>query len=234
VENFMNQKAVYEVELLDYAISNASAIVAPNLDTRALQESMPVSLASEIIQQLAQVLDDQSFTALATRIAGQRAPAPASGYGLRLQADYKDGQPESMTFYRITDSWQSTALSLLGLAIALATHSHTGPIVPSAGIVLNSWKQLVRLRKPADALEIDTYEALTAALARLSMRTLSAKQPTALEVFDSRREGSVLSTIRDVIDGLKRLKQLSLVEVSSWGGNSGDDANESNRWQPKL
>jgi hypothetical protein len=75
---------------------------------------------------------------------------------------------------------------------------------------------------------------LTAALARLSMRTLSAKQPTALEVFDSRREGSVLSTIRDVIDGLKRLKQLSLVEVSSWGGNSGDDANESNRWQPKL
>jgi len=230
----MNQKAVYEVELLDYALSNASAIVAPTLDTRSLQESIPVDLAAELTRQLVAVLEDESFTAVSTRIANQRAPAPASGYGLRLRAKYKDGQPESMTFYRITDSWQSTALSLVGLAIALATQSHPGPIVPSASLVLNSWKQLVTLRKPADALEIDTYEALTAALAKLSMRTLSAKQPTALEVFDSRPEGSVLPTARDAIDGLKRLKELNLVEVASWGRNSGDYANELNRWQPKI
>jgi hypothetical protein len=230
----MNQKAVYEVELLDYAIANALAIVAPDLNAQSLQESIRVDLAAEITRQLVQVLDNESFTAVSTRIANQRAPAAASGYGLRLRAEYKDGQPESMTSYRLTDSWQSTALSLLGLAIALATQSHTGPIVPSASIVLNSWKQLVTLRKPANALEIDTYEALTAAVARLSMRTLSAKQPTAVEVFDSRLEGSVMSTVADAIDGLKRLKELNLVEVASWGRNASDYANELNRWQPKV
>ena len=230
----MKHKAVYEVELIDYAVTNALEIVAPDVDTQSFQESMRVDLAAEITRQLVEVLEDESFTAVITRIANQRTPAAVSGYGLRLRAEYRNGQPESMTFYRITDSWQSTALSLIGLAIALATQSHTGPIVPSASIVLNSWKQLVTLKKPAHALEIDTYEALTAALARLSMRTLSAKQPTAIEVFDSRLEESVMSTAADAIDGLKRLKELNLVEVTSWGRNSSDYANESNRWQPKI
>ena len=225
---------MYEVELLEYALSNASPIVAPDLDTSSLQESLPADLVAELTRQLAEVLEDSSFTSVSTRIHNQTAPAAQSGYGLRLRKKYKDGEPDSMTFYRIKDSWQSSALSLLGLAIALATHSNAGPIVPSASIVLNSWKQLVTLSKPADALEIDTYEAMIAAFAKLSMRILSAKQPTALEIFDARHVNSVISKASDAIDGLKRLKELNLVEVASWGGNSGDYSHEGNRWQPRI
>jgi hypothetical protein len=230
----MSQQAIFEYQVLEYAFSSASKAASLELDTGSLEESLPVNFAAELNQQLVDVLEDISFTAVVARIPNQQPPVPSPSYALRLRAKYKDGQLNSMTFYRIKDSWQSTALSLVSIAIALAAQSHTGVILPSASILLNSWKQFVALSRPKDDLEIDTYEALVRAMAKLAMKTLSARQPSAAEIFTARAESVVLSMISDVVDGLKRLKELSLIEIAAWGGHGGDYSHPENRWQPRI
>lgn len=229
----MSQQAIFEYQVLEYALSNASNYASVGIDANALEEALPFDCAQEISRQIVEVLDDSSFTEVVTRLPNQPPPASPSNYGLRLWTQRKDGQTTSVTFYRINDSWQSTALSLVSLGIALATKSHPGFIAPSAGILLNSWKQLVSL-KEKDRLEIDTYEALIRAMAKLATKTLSAKEPSPGEIFESRGECAVLATITDVTDGLKRLKELSLVEVTLWGGNAGDYSQKDNRWRPTI
>lgn len=230
----MSQQAVFESEVLDYAFSNAAKNASIDVDPGLLQESLAVDCAVELARQFVEVLENDSFTSTLARVPDQPPPAPLTSYGLRLRNKYKDGKVSSMTFYRIKDSWQSTALSLVSLGIALATNSHTGVIVPSAGIVLSSWKQFVVLSTPANHLEIDTYEALIRAMARLATKTLSAKEPSVEDILAARDEDSELASIPDVIDGLKRLKELNLIEVTQWGEHPGDYSHPGNRWRPRI
>src|SRR5258708_4171747 len=119
----MTEKALFEDESLKYAIANGAAKAGCDFEVACLTELLSVDMAAALIEQIVEVLESPLFTAVVERIPNQPSPQLPQGYGLRLRTRYKQGRAESMTFFRVKDSWQSTALSLVGLVLALATAS---------------------------------------------------------------------------------------------------------------
>lgn len=139
-----------------------------------------------------------------------------------------------MTFYRVKDSWQASCLSLAGLAIALSTSAAVGTITPAASLVFTTWKNLVTLRRPDDAIQLDTYEALVKAQVAFIKAKSAIKDPNIEDIYRAAQSGSTLGSVEQVLDGLKRLRECGLVEVSKWGQHSEDYLNPENKWRPKL
>jgi hypothetical protein len=230
----MKEKALFEDEALTYAIENAAAKVGFEFDVTTLDGLLSDDLFVALTVQIAEVLENPQFTDVVEKIPNQPPPPLPQGYGLRLRTRYKQGHTESMTFFRIKDSWQSTALSLIGLGLALAYANPIGAIIPAANLVLNTWKNFVVLRRPDDSLQIETYEALVNAQAEIAKSKSVAKNPTVEDIHRVGKTKPTLVTLDNVLDGLKRLRERNLVEVASWGKNSDDYSNIQNRWRPKL
>ena len=230
----MRELALFENEALHHALVDAAAKIDLKLDERSIEEALPDNLIILLTEQIVQVLEDPSFRDIVERIPNQPRPNQAEGYGLRLWARYKTSHPNSMTFYRIKDSWHSSCLSLAGLAIALATSATLGTIIPAAKLVLTTWKNLVTLRRPDDAIQIDTYEALVQAQAALLRTETSRKNPNAGDIYRSAKFGSTLESVEHVQNGLARLRERGLVEVSKWGEDSEDYQHPENTWRPRL
>lgn len=153
-------------------------------------------------------------------------PLPSrNGYGLQLHAKEIGGKTQSITFYRLKDTWVREALLLLGATLGIAMMSPAAA-VPALNFVYNGWRNLLKLQRPQDALLIDTYKAL---LASADTAEGEVRWPAARTV--SERSGL---TIEDTVAGLKRLSALDLTEVAQWADHSHDLENEHNIWKTKI
>ncbi len=230
----MKEFVLFEDEALDHTLVNGAQGIGLNLDARLIEEALPVELGAILTRQIIQVIEAPSFTEIVQRIQNQPPPNKPEGYQSRVWARYREGRTESMTFYRIKDSWQSHCLSLAGLAIALSLTATPSAIVPAANLLLTTWNNLVILRRPDDALMLDTYEALIKAQAALLSRGAIVKDPDVEDICREIQSGVSLISCEEVLEALKNLRERGLVEVSYWGHHSGDYADMENRWRPKL
>jgi hypothetical protein len=230
----MDEKVLFEDEAILYVLTNGASMIGLDLDARQFEESLPIDLSVKLTKQIVAVLEDPSFTALVEKIPDQQPPILPEGYGLRLRAVYTKGHPHLMAFYRVKSSWQASCLALVGLGVAIAVSSASGAIVPAAGLVLATWQSIVTLRRPDDAIQLDTYDALIKAQAALLKTTSASKDPTIRNILGAAEPGSTLDSFEKVLTGLTRLRERGVVEVSRWGKDSDDYSNPENRWRPKL
>lgn len=232
----MPEQSFFENEALTDAITAGLRHLGLNQTADRIEERIPTESAISLLKQIHSILEDPSFaSSIIARVPGQSPPsAPPGSLSSRLWIQYGEDKPEKMVFYRVKDSWQTTCLSLVGLTFALFAGSATAVIVPASGLLLNTWRNIVALRRPEDSLLLDAYESLLRAQASLLDESSGKRAPDVTDIHAAARQGSTLQSIEDTITGLKRLRDKGLVEVCDWAANSGDYDNPQNRWRPRL
>ncbi|MCA9139907.1 MAG: hypothetical protein KDB00_24205 [Planctomycetales bacterium] len=223
-------QSLYENEALKHVVADGARRVGMHLDVVPFLDSLAMESIHALHEQFLQVLEHDDLSDFVERKRNQSPPDPDAGYGMRLRAEYQDGAPVAMTFYRVKDSWQANCLSLTGLALALASYSPNA-MVPAASLVLNTWKNLINLRRPDDAAQLDAYEAMLKAKAALVQKS-DKRDPSVREILASSNDLNTAS-LDEMIDGLNRLRLQGLSEVSDWGCASMDYENPENRWRPR-
>ena len=150
----------------------------------------------------------------------------SDGFGAVLRRQIKDGKSQSITFYRLKDTWVRDSLLLLGatIGVVIATPAAT---VPAATLVKNLFSNLLTLRRDANAGELlDAYDALLNAIVSVG----SGPWPSTLQIQTLNSSMS----LADITASLRRLKDLDLIEVNEWGDGCLDFEHPENRWKPKL
>ena len=143
---------------------------------------------------------------------------------LRLNTSVK---PQKIAFLRITDAALEIIVPLVSMAL-VAWDGDVKAVVAGPQSVSMLWKDLTTLEGDTDGVPIDVYEALVAVSA--AKRTAKEGAPTTQEIAGRVPTRSVL----EVGTGLKRLVDLKLIEVASWGGSDGDLSHGGNAWRVRL
>jgi len=178
---------------------------------------------------LGDLLADERFSDCVEISTGFNPPPAADALGWRIGRKTKDGVTRQMRFYKAKSVWKTQAASLVGIALALALtpinpFAAAGAVAPTLVLVATAWDNLVKLERPQDGHAIDAYEALLKA--ELTGKNDTATGPTTAEIHAASGQTDIAVTLA----GLKRLKDLGLVDVAEWGSLSGDVDAPGNRW----
>lgn len=224
-------QSLYENEALEHLVADGARRLNLQLDTSLVLDLLTMEIACNLHHQALQVLEQDDLKGVVERELDQSPPNRDAGYGMRLRTDYQGSTPNAMTFYRIKDSWQANCLSLAGLALALASASPSA-VVPAASLLLNTWNNLVILRRPEDAAQLDAYESMVRAKVMLVQKK-EKRDPSVIEIHAISINPSSKG-LDETNCSLNRLRVRGLSEVSHWGNASLDYDCTENQWRPKL
>lgn len=224
----------YESDVVIYTMMAGAKRTGIPVDSDRLEETVGVEAADELNDLLASLLADSGLKDAIEIIPEEAPPDTAKGFGLRFRTAREMGKPVLgkpvlMRFFQIREVWVQSLLAAVGSALALYAAS------PSAGVSLATlartvWTGLITLRRPADALQLDTYDALLVAIARKRQLGEDATCLSAIEIHGSSENKSLEVTV----EGLRRLQALKLVEVASWAEASQDYNNPKNCWRASF
>lgn len=139
----------------------------------------------------------------------------------------RDGHPLQMTFFRVKPAWPTIAISLVGLSIALATFP-PGGLAAALLIAKTVYENLISLDSPHDRAAMRSYEALM----RWRSERSDGSSPTVAEMIPLMEPDAPSET--QTSKALRRLAELQLVKVTTWGGLGGDLDDPGNRWTTQL
>jgi len=222
----MDERIFFESEtLIDSLVDGLKTIdveIAPEELLNILQEKQADALNDSLVE----LFRDPMLGEHVETVDNVEPPGIPRGFGSLLRKSVKEGRIARMTFFRVKPSWETSAISLIGIGLGLAFLSPTA-IVPGVGLIRNVWKNLITLRRPEDSRAIDTYEALLKAQVLHKEGTrINVYYPTVRDIH----EASGVLEERAIVLGLAQLKDLKLVEVKKWGGQSWDYEHPENRW----
>jgi hypothetical protein len=181
---------------------------------------------------IADLLADSRFSDVVQVDADVPIPASIEGLGWQISRRKRDGVTQKARFLRLKGGWKTQAASLVGISVALVLStvnplSAAGVLVPTMTMIASVWDNLITLQRPQDNHAIDAYEGLLRALSQNDNRP--RLPPTTEQIV-----GASTTDSNNTVSGLRRLRQLDLVEIVNWGGLSGDETNDRNQWLPRL
>lgn len=139
--------------------------------------------------------------------------------GIRLS--HSSGSSGSIYYWRVTDAIGEAWLSVASVTIvAVMGLPGYAIIVPTTQVILSLWRNLKKLEKPADNGAINLYFAVQKSG---SQETTGSVRQTLDEMDDKSFERAV-----------SRLLDLGLLEVSRWGGETGDHLHPSNQLKLRI
>ena len=152
-------------------------------------------------------------------------PLPTRFQSILGMRQREDNKIDSIALFALKDTATSSALPLLGVAIAVSTLTPLGAIVPTIELVRQLWRGLRYLKRPRDSEAIDVIEAILEYRVEASVGG-SAPYPTVRSLAE--RVG------RGVYSVVKTLLKNGIIEVHSWGNQRDDLDNPDNTLMIRL
>jgi hypothetical protein len=229
----MSQLQFFESQTLSATLVEAERVLAsPSLQN--LANEIPADAAAHLNDVLAELFADPRLADCVTVSHDVEAPEDADGFGWRLGRKVAaDGKTQKARFYRFQSEWKTQAVSLVAVAIAIGLIplnplSGFAALPPTLTLLASAWDKFVTLQRPHDAHAIDAYEALVKAA--LESRRRGERAPTTDEIHAVTGNPELAITLA----GLKRLKELELVDVVEWENLAGNYDAAGNRWLQRL
>jgi hypothetical protein len=212
---------VVETELLRTALR-------PLRDQRlAVVDTLDDTEAEAVRQALAGVLLEEAEAGT----VGRRHVAlvvPPGFKSILYRREGDDGVSQVVVF-NLQDAATETAISLLGVLVAVFTGSWSfGTVISAAGVAKTLWSKLKVLRRPEDAEAIEALEALARARAKLFTAGHNEAPSTA------QIEAEAMLPAEALRRALGRLKTLRVIEVARWAGQAEDMAPPGTTWKIAL
>jgi hypothetical protein len=226
----MAERVFFESQALLAALAEGQEILAVETNKAGIIEQIPPKKAEALNEAIAALFADGRLADAVTVQNDVAPPSTADGFGWRLGRKVAGGMTRRMKFYQAKSVWKTQVGSLIGIAVALALTplnplAAAGAIAPTFILVSSAWDKFITLERPRDTDAIDTYEALLRAEI-----VLNGSAPTADQINGASNGASFGSTVA----GLRRLKELGLVEVVTWEDEEGAINKPGNRWYQQF
>lgn len=228
----MSDQRFFEIETALAAVSAGAKQINAPVESETLIEGMSI----ESRETLNTILLDLFLGLPAQNVSvtpDVQVPQAMRDFGLRIFGIRKPGEslPTTMRFLRVSASWPTVAINLIGLSIALTLASPTA-IVPALMIIKTCFDNLVKLERDNDKDAMHCYESIVRWRAD-NCRIDAAEWPT----LDGIASQSAQLPSEKALDAqrtqaaLKRLEALGLVSVVKWGSAGGDLEDRGNKWK---
>jgi hypothetical protein len=198
-----------------------------NLDAKNIIGSYSPELRRAVSAAMAEVIVAEANRGAVELEHADGAASPPSQFDSAIFRLRSGDAVQQIVFLRIKDAAVEALVPLVSLAVA-AYSGDLKALVSGAEALKALWSHLVTLRRDKDSTAIDVYEALVAA--RAAGRVTHQGPPTTATIAG----GTRARTLDDVVAGLKRLKELNLIDVARWGGQEGDTTSPDNTWEVRL
>lgn len=229
----MSDQRFFEIEAAVDAVVHGAQQINSLVSPDTLIDQMSAKNRSELNDRLVALFSSLPST-LVQVTEDEPTPKALKSYEMRLGRSTKPGSPlpDKMRFFRVKPAWQTLAINVIALGIAVAIASPAG-VVPALTIVKTCFDNLVTLERDGDQDSMLCYEAIV----RWKMANVtSPSDATARQIAEQCAElpGNVDLDPARTLAALKRLEELGLLTVSKWGGSAGNLDEENNQWKTTI
>ncbi|SAL79919.1 hypothetical protein AWB71_06006 [Caballeronia peredens] len=228
----MSDQRFYEIEATLAALTAGVKDLNAQGSPETLLDHIPDDKAGELNRLLVGLFSDLPPQNIAITPDVQ-LPQGMKDFGMRIGRTTKPGEtlPAKMRFFRVSPSWQSLSINLIGLGLAIALVSPTA-VVPALNIVKTCFDGLVTLERDNDADAMTCFEAVIRWRVENAQEdaTLWPTLPEIIAQFDSLPNNNILDREK-TLTALKRLEKLGIVTVAKWAATAGDMDQENNQWK---
>ena len=220
--HFFESEAMLDLLQLAWQQLHGDDAVLDDAILSTMSEEHKDSLNDLLVELLREEIPPEAVTVEPDQVV---SGSPA-GFGARLKARRSEGEIVRMDFFRIRESKEAIALSLLGLTIGLLL-GNPGAVIPAVGLARTVYGNLVTLRSPDNDAALKSYQAiLSAKAAAASSGEPRPWYPTLKQIHAETGHTDITQTV----NGLTTLLGKRLAEVIEWAGEKDDYTNANNKW----
>jgi hypothetical protein len=222
---------VLEADLLNWCLNTGlegSEFEHSSFWPDKLRKELGQQREAEIISTLCEILAEEKPEAVEFEEYATSTPNPLESRLGSIRG--RDGKTVTY-FIRIQDSLRASAVSLMGILVALHT-GYLGAIVPALTALKNTWDNLVSLHETKDGDALTLLKTLAHLRANKSIKKPTDHKecfPTTAELLSECKLDEV-----SAMDAIKKLNGLGLIKCYAWGGQVGDLGGLDNRWSEKV